>query len=126
MSSRGNNSITVVKRIPPLSEEPKGYIHILTSGETRNPIGSKASLHTMIGDAEGAYMISLSFDGNPFNPEVLDEKEDPRLSHLEDHIRQQAMEGAWKLRVVAPLWDATWERNAEGDWLCTDAGEGYA
>jgi len=105
--------------------EPRISIHVLTSGETRNPIGSKASPHTWVSDAGGVYMVSLAHDGKAFDTEVLGEEE-PMLEHLEAYIREHALVGTWKLSIVTPLWDASWERNAEGDWLCTQAGEGYA
>lgn len=111
-----------------MSEDPKNEIsiHVTTSGETRNPIGSKASPNIFVGCEDGGpWMIGVTQDGQPFDPTVLG-VEDPLLSHLEEYIQTHALGGIWKLHIVAPLWDATWERNAEGDWLCVLAGLGYA
>jgi len=105
--------------------EPCVHVHIVTSGTTRNPLGSHASPNTLVDDDKGAHMINIVWNGEKFNPKDLGE-EDPRLKHLEAYIREHALEGTWKLSVVTPLWDAIWERNAEGDWLCTEAGMGYA
>lgn len=110
-----------------MTEESKSnvHVHVLTSGETRNPIGSKASLDTMVSDAGTVYLVNLSWNGKAFDPEVLGE-EDPQITHLEAHIRQHGLTGTWKLGVTTPLWDAIWERNSDGDWICIEAGLGYA
>lgn len=107
------------------TNESRVTIHVTTSGETRHPIGSKASPFTIVSDEGGVYQVTITRDGQPFDPAALGES-DPRLEHLEAHIRENGLDGVWKLWVTAPLWNATWERSSDGEWLCVLAGEGYA
>lgn len=101
-------------------------IHVQTTGETRNPIGSVASLDMWT--AVCGY-VHLTRDG-----EVIDDLEHPRrrwfrrrestLRAVERYARKHP--GAYKIVFNAPLWSATFRRVRPGKWICVEAGKGFA
>jgi hypothetical protein len=108
------------------------YIHVLTTGATRNPIGKVSSLDRVI--AVGFGSATVCRDGVC----VIDGEREKRRSLLtrggfvtlrkvEKYIRRMRQgHRRWAAEMRAPLWDATWERQRPGKWVCVDAGEGFA
>lgn len=108
------------------------YIHVLTTGATRNPIGKVSSLDRVI--AVGFGVAAIYRDG----ARVIDGEREKRRSLLtrqgfvtlrkvEKYIRRMGQgRRRWTAMVRAPLWDATWERQRPGKWVCVEAGEGFA
>lgn len=96
------------------------YFHVL---KIRNPLGSKAHPRTVVDELQGAHNADITRDDERFDPKCLGE-EVTRLEHLEAHIRQHGLGGVWRLDITTPFWNTTWERNAEGDWICIKAGMG--
>lgn len=102
---------------------------VLTSGETRNPIGSVAPDDMLI--AVGFGSAGVYQDGAL----VLDGEDPPEGYRDEDgcltvrHAEQVATElplGVWEIRIDAPLWSAVWRRAEPGKWVCVEAGQGFA
>lgn len=114
---------------------PKGgacYVHVLTTGTTRNPIGKVSSLDRVI--AVGFGSATVRRDGVC----VIDGEREKRRSLLtrggfvtlrkvEKYIRRMGQgRRRWTAEMHAPLWSASWERQRPGKWVCVEAGEGFA
>lgn len=107
-------------------------VHILLSGEHRNPIGSVARLDDCIVVGFGYAHVYVDFaDGlgerTVFDGEIEYRRRERPLTFrdVERKVRRDPR-GVWRCRMYAPLWDATWERKRPGKWVCIEAGEGFA
>lgn len=113
--------------------KPRGcYVHVLLTGEARNPIGKVSSLDRAICVGFGWAVVQR--DGEV----VIDGERERRralltsdgvvtLRKVEKHIRRLRQgHRRWTATVRAPLWNATWERQRPGKWVCVETGEGFA
>lgn len=96
--------------------------NITTSGTSRNPIGSTAPLDMLICVGFGTAQI-LKDEVIFFDEEMSEEIES--LQKFED-IAKESPNSNWQCVMEAPLWDATWERNNKGQWVCIKSGIGFA
>ena len=112
--------------------EPRSWIHFNTTGTLRNPIGKVSSLDRVIGCGFGWATVSrdgvLFVNGErPKRRSVTDRNGWVTLRKVEKWIRRHgAGRSRWVASIRAPLWDAKWERQRPGKWVCVAAGEGFA
>lgn len=112
--------------------EPRSWIHFNLTGEARNPIGRVSRLDRQIVVGFGTAVVLR--DGKRFVngecPErrsVTDRQGCVTLREVEKWIKRNRAGGSkWTAIMCAPLWDATWERQRPGKWVCVAAGEGFA
>jgi hypothetical protein len=105
-------------------------IHVNTTGERRNPIGSIASLDMLIAVGFGSAVVTrngkIVVDGEAATPRKL---RDPNgfisLRSVEKMVRRDPR-GTWRVEINGPLWSASWERKRPGKWECVDSGKGFA
>ena len=108
------------------------YIHFNTTGTLRNPIGKVSPLGRVIGVGFGSATVSrdgaLFVDGEHPKRRGLTNREGwVTLRKVEKWIKRHgAGRSRWVASVRAPLWDATWERQRPGKWVCVAAGMGFA
>lgn len=99
-------------------------IHISTTGEIRNPIGSALADDFVIAIGFGSAVVCC--DGET----ILDGEDDSRDGWITVADAEQAAverpNGRWTIEIDGPLWSARWERQAPGRWICIEAGEGFA
>jgi hypothetical protein len=100
-------------------------IHINWSGEARNPIGSELSPDEYIAVGFG-YAVALCDGETVYDENLL--PDDEYLSQLKDieAIARLNPESDWQIHIDAPLWNAKWQRNPEGRWICFESGMGFA
>lgn len=97
-------------------------IHIDAIGGVRNPIGSifdkKGYVVVGFGEAEILKDGIAIFDG--------ESQED--FTTLEEAEKQIQFDpnSDYVLVLNAPLWDAKWRRNSDGEWVCFESGMGFA
>lgn len=99
-------------------------IHVLTTGETRNPIGS-----ALLPD----YVIAIGFDSAVVccdGEVVLDGETNEHADWIAVADAEKAAvergSGRWTIEIDGPLWSARWERQGPGRWICIEAGKGFA
>ena len=109
-----------------------GYIHVSTTGTSRNPIGSVAckSMLIVVGFGEAALYRNSKrvLNGERDTPKKYrDKSRDGYLSvrMCEKYAARRAPSN-WEIRIDAPLWSATWRRVRPGKWVCVEAGMGFA
>lgn len=97
-------------------------IHVNLTGNARNPIGSAFNKQDYISVGFGIAVIEkdgvVVFDGE--NQENL-----MTLEQAEKQI-QFDINSDYTLVLNAPLWDAKWRRNKDGEWICFESGMGFA
>ena len=112
-----------------------GYVHILRTGEARNPLGSVARLDMVIAVGFGSATVSRNgvtvLDGERFYSNArrgLANRDGwTTVRHAEKLARRRRRpRDRWTIEINAPLWSATWERQRPGKWVCIEAGEGFA
>lgn len=98
--------------------------HITLTAEGRNPIGSLAQLNTRI--CVGFGEAKIYKDGKVIYDGEREENENKvkKLSYFEKKAKQEP--GDWRLVLRAPMWNATWQRQGEGRWVCIETGMGFA
>jgi hypothetical protein len=109
-------------------------IHVLTTGERRNPLGSVARLDMGIAVGFGEAVVTrdgrVVLDGERFFANMrrgLTDREGwARVRHAEKLARRYPRRATWRITINAPLWSATWERKRPGKWICVEAGKGFA
>lgn len=99
-------------------------LHVTTTCETRNPLGSVLALDHVIGVGFGRAEVCCNGES------VLDgegyEREDwLTVAEAEEAAKANPL-GRWTIEIDAPLWSAKWERQGPERWVCVDAGEGFA
>lgn len=129
-------------------------VHVDTTGDRRNPIGSLADLDMIVCSGFGQAHITCDgeviLDGDPDPIYYIHKGKRVRtrclvalrshrvmrdgwltIRRVERYLEHRARSGAplngrIECFILAPLWDATWWRRAPGEWVCTHAGEGFA
>jgi|SRR6185312_2080136 len=107
-------------------------IHVMTTAETRNPIGSVARLDMTIAVGFGSAVVTrdgkVMLDGEKFyrnaRRRLADGEGWASVRHAEKLAKRTR--GVWRIEIDAPLWSAKWERKSPGKWVCIEAGEGFA
>lgn len=119
----------ITKRDIEQRKRGNGYIHISTSGTTRNRIGSRAPKDMVICVGFGSAAVYCNgirvLDGERAPRKHCDGNGYLRLKHAEK-LARKARRAKWEVDMQAPLWSATWRRNKRGQWICVDAGMGFA
>jgi hypothetical protein len=115
-------------------ETPPGC-HVLRTGEARNPLGTVASLDMIV--AVGFGYARVTRDG----VEVLDGeraadrgryvtvRDAERLACRTARTRRrqhQRRAHDWRITITGALWEAEWQRQRPGKWVCVRAGDGFA
>ena len=112
--------------------EPRSWIHFNMTGTLRNPLGKVSPLGRVIGVGFGSATVSrdgvLFVDGEHPKRRGLTNREGwVTLRKVEKWIKRHgAGRSRWVAAIRAPLWDATWERQRPGKWVCVEAGMGFA
>lgn len=111
-------------------------VHVLHSGEARNPIGSRAPIDMMIAvgfgsatvERDGQIIIDVSYPLRARDRRLFCDRDGfIRLRKIEKYIeRRRLQRSIWRVILNAPLWSATWERRGPKRWICAEAGEGFA
>lgn len=109
------------------------YIHISTTGTTRNPIGRVARLDMHIAVGFGGAVVThngrVVLDGERFYSNArrgLANKHGWTTVRHAEKLARRNPHGVWRIKIDAPLWSAKWERKRPGKWVCVDAGIGFA
>lgn len=117
---------------------PDTVIHVLVTGEKRNPIGALAPLDMAIfcyGDAVVMLDGREYIDANAYaertarkrRRSIVDRSSNVTPRTIERHIRRMRLgRRAWRIEMSAPLWEARWERKRPGKWVCVHHGQGFA
>ncbi len=132
MSQPKNRRRAARRRAQSTREPGAYYIHVSWSGEARNPLGMVSTLDRVI--CVGFGHAAVYRDGEmlvngerPQRRSVVGRDGLVTLRKVEKWIKR-ARQGHrnWTLVMRAPLWNATWERQRAGKWVCVDTGEGFA
>lgn len=101
--------------------------HINLSGTSRNSIGSIADKNISRVVGFGSSQIVNDREEVILDFEVENEKEDLCVSIAEAEQKISFDPNTkYFLKINAPLWNATWERNSLGEFVCTESGSGFA
>lgn len=130
--SQPKNRRRAARRKARADRPERSWIHFNTTGTLRNPIGKVSPLGRVIGCGFGWATVSrdgvLFVDGEHPRRRGLTNREGwVTLRKVEKWIKRHgAGRSRWVAAIRAPLWDATWERQRPGKWVCVEAGMGFA
>jgi hypothetical protein len=133
--SQPKNRRRAARRKARLQRRGRFWCRIILTGETRNPIGRRVSLDTVI--AIGFGTAGVSCDGkHVVSGERMTRSETRRFGNghgwvtlrmIERHIRRKGLgRSVWTASINGPLWSVEYERKGPGRWVVTKAGEGFA
>lgn len=100
-------------------------IHVMTTGETRNPIGSCADMLMTIAVGFGAAYVTRDGKHVLDGEDVYRRRKRLLVFHAETRARRSPR-SKWQIVMHAPLWNATWERRGRNRWVCVESGMGFA
>lgn len=100
-------------------------LHVNFSGSARHPIGSFANPNLHINQGLGYWIIWHN------NNEVQDRLNLWNISSDTCQIKDidriaDILGGNWKIKIVTPFWNATWERICWLNWKCIETGYGFS
>lgn len=73
--------------------------------------------------------VHVSRDGEtlyPWGEDVQPDEEESRTMQDYENVAAGDPDHDWRVRIDGPMWDGTYQRHGEGQWVLVEQGQGFA